>query len=678
MIGILLVAAGAMYSVFSARQKTQKKALQKTAPQAMSRAQADSSNLPANTENDAKVLLHNPEPEREANHYLQVAAASLGIALGSLVYAPLILGAACCLVYMTIPFWKNAYTSVMEEKRINMAVLDSVVLPSYVLFHFYIAGSLAHFLYFYSRKVLVKTEDHTRQNLINVFGEHPRSVWILKNGVEIEMPFEALDNNCLVIVRTGETIPIDGVIEQGIASIDQHILTGESQPVEKTTGDEVFASTVILSGSIHIKVSKTGRATVAAQIGEILLKTADFKSSIQSSGERLADSSAVPTLLLGAVALPIVGSSGAIALLNASFGYSVRVFAPISILNYLDMASHHGILVKDGRSLDLLTKVDTVVFDKTGTLTLEQPHVGGVHLCNGFSEETLLQAAAAAEHKQTHPIARAILTEAKARELALDEIQNAKYEVGYGIQVQFSSGQLIRVGSIRFMQLEAINVPEQIHTAIQSAHEEGHSLVLVAIDEQLAGAIELHATIRPEVKEVIQDLHALGLSICIISGDHEKPTKNLAQKLGIDSYFAEALPKDKAKHIEALQAEGKQVCFVGDGINDSIALKKANVSISMRGASSIATDTAQVVLMDKSLKKLADLFKISKELEQNLKKGFVLTIIPGAICVGGVFFLGFGVLSSILLFNLGLIAGVSNSMLPVRQKAIQHDKTRDN
>jgi heavy metal translocating P-type ATPase len=666
MIGLLLVTAGAVYSVFSVRQKTQTKALQKTAPQQV-----------ANTENDAKVLLHNPEPEREANHYLQVAATSLGFAIGSLVYAPLTLGAVCCLVYMTIPFWKDAYASLMEKKRINMSVLDSVVLPSYVLFHFYIAGSLAHFLYYYSRKVLVKTEDHTRQNLINVFGEHPRTVWILKDGVEIEIPFKELDNHCLVIVRTGEAIPVDGIIEQGIASIDQHILTGESQPVEKTTGNEVFASTVILSGSLHIKVSKTGRATVAAQIGEILLKTADFKSSIQSSGERLADRSAVPTLLLGAVAVPTVGGSGAIAVLNASFGHTVRIFAPISILNYLDIASHNGILIKDGRSLNLLTKVDTVVFDKTGTLTLEQPHVGGVHLCNGFSEETLLQAAATAEYKQTHPIARAILAEAEARELALDEIQNAKYEVGYGIKVHISSGQLIRVGSMRFMQLEDINVPEQIYAAIQLAHEEGHSLVLVAIDEQLAGAIELHATIRPEITKIIQDLHALGLSICILSGDHEKPTKNLAQKLGIDSYFAEALPEDKAKHIETLQAEGKQVCFVGDGINDSIALKKANVSISMRGASSIATDTAQVVLMDKTLKKLTDLFKIAKELERNLKKGFVLTIIPGAICVGGVFFLGFGVLSSILLFNLGLIAGVSNSMLPVMQKAIRHDKTRD-
>ncbi|MCI5129673.1 MAG: heavy metal translocating P-type ATPase [Candidatus Electrothrix sp. AUS3] len=499
---------------------------------------------------------------------------------------------------------------------------------------------------------------------------------MLKDGMEIELPFEELDDHCILIVRTGETVPVDGIVEQGIATIDQHILTGESRPAEKTTGDEVFASTVVLSGSIHVKVSKTGRATVAAQIGDILLKTADFKSSIQSSGERLADKSAVPTLLLSAVALPIVGSSGAVAVLNASFGYSVRIFAPISILNYLDMASRHGILVKDGRSLDLLTKVDTVVFDKTGTLTLEQPHVGDIHLCNGFNEKGLLQAAAAAEYRQTHPVARAILAEAEARELELDEVGNAKYEVGHGIRVKLASGNLISVGSILFMQIEHISIPEKIHIAIQSAHEEGHSLVLVAVDGKLAGMIELHITIRPEAEEIIRDLHALGLSVCIISGDHEKPTKNLAKQLGIDSYFSQALPEDKARIIGELQDKGKKVCFVGDGINDSIALKKANVSVSMRGASSIAVDTAQVILMDKTIGKLADLFRISKELEQNVKRGFALTIIPGGVCVLGVFFLGFGILSSMLLFNAGMAVGVFNSMLPsLRKKKKLHGKS---
>ena len=662
MIGPLILAAGAIYSIVIARRDS----LQKSSSQQII-LHDDADNLPADPKN---ILSY--DPEHEANHYFHISIVSLGFAVGGLVYTPLMLGAVCCLVYMTIPFWRDAYSSIIEEKRINMSVLDSIVLPSYVLFHFYIAGSLAHFLYFYSRKVLAKTEDNTRQNLISVFGEHPRNVWILQDDVEIEIPFEKLDTDCLVIVHTGETVPVDGTIEQGFASIDQHILTGESQPVEKSIGDEVFASTVILSGNLHIKVTKTGRETVVSQIGEILLKTADFKSSIQSSGEQLADSSAILTLLIGAVALSTVGSSGAIAILNSSFGYSVRIFAPISILNYLDIASNHGILVKDGRSLDLLTKIDTVVFDKTGTLTLEQPHVGNVHLCNGFTEDELLQVAATAEYKQSHPIAKAILTEAKTRGLILNKVQDAKYEIGYGIKVHLSSGQLIHVGSLNFIRSESIKISESINIAIHSAHDEGHSLVLVAVDNKLAGIIELHATIRPEINQLIKDLRALNLSICIISGDHEKPTKNLAKKLGIDSYFAEALPKDKAKYIETLQSEGKQVCFVGDGINDSIALKKANVSVSIRGASNIATDTAQIILMDKTLNKLTDLFKIANELEYNLKKGFIMTIVPGAICVGGVFFLGFGVLSSIVLFNLGLIAGTSNAMLPVINNNIKH------
>ena len=198
-----------------------------------------------------------------------------------------------------------------------------------------------------------------------------------------------------------------------------------------------------------------------------------------------------------------------------------------------------------------------------------------------------------------------------------------------------------------------------------------YSLVYVALDGQLAGAIELHATIRPEAKGIISELRQRGFGIYIISGDHEKPTKKLAQELGIEHYFAETLPENKANLIEQLQKapkghdKGKAVCFVGDGINDSIALKTANVSISLRGASTIATDTAQIVLMDGSLKPLLQLFEIATELENNMKGNLLATIVPSVITIGGAFFLHFGVLSAIWLYNVGLLAGVVNAMWPL-------------
>lgn len=662
MIPQLLLLAGAAYSVISARSKKLSASPFASTAQDTQEVTVQSEPMITIEENDVEV--------KKANHYLKVSVASLGCAVGGMFFPPLLVGTAAGLVYMSVPFWQSAYHVTMREKRVNMSTLDALVLPGYVIFHFYFLGSLAHFLYFYSRKVLLQTEDRTRQSLVNVFGQHPKNVWVVQNDVEVEIPFEQLAHDSILIVRAGEMIAADGVIEQGNGTIDQHILTGESQPVEKTVGDEVFASTIVLSGNIHIRVKRTGQETSAAQIGEILLKTADYKSSIQSRGEQIADNSALPTLLMGGLALPISGISGAIAILNSSIGYNVRIFAPVSILNYLRIASRQGILIKDGRSLDLLTQIDTIVFDKTGTLTLEQPHVGQVHALGDIDEKTILQYAATAEYKQTHPIAKAILAQAQQYDVNTLDIDESDYELGYGIKVSLADKRLIRVGSLRFMQLEQITIPDEVEHITQNAYKQGHSVVAIALEQQLIGLIELYPTIRPEAKGLIDALHKLGLSIYIISGDSTQPTANLANKLGIDNYFAETLPEDKARHIESLQQEGKNVCFVGDGINDSIALKKANVSISMRGASTIATDTAQIVLMEQSLEQLVHLFELSRELDSNLKQGFWVSVVPGVLCMSGVFILGFGLFSSIMFFNLGMLAGGVNSMLPV----LKHDE----
>ncbi len=666
MIPQLLLVAGAIYSIVSARSKGKNLGASPFVTLPVQDIDLKEINLKLEPNSTIKT----PEQDEEtikANHYLKISVASLGCAVSGMFYPSLLLGTAVSLVYMSIPFWQSAYYVTMQEKRVNMSTLDAIVLPSYVLFHFYFLGSLAHFLYFYSRKILLQTEDRTRQSLVNVFGQHPRKVWIIQNRVEVEIPFEELTQDCLLVVQAGEMIAADGVVLEGNGIVDQHILTGESQPVEKSLGDEVFASTMVLSGNLQIRVERTGQETSAAQIGEILLKTADYKSSIQSRGERIADNFALPTLLIGSLALLTSGISGAIAVLNSSIGYNVRIFAPVSILNYLRIASRQGILVKDGRSLDLLTQVDTIVFDKTGTLTLEQPHVGRIHsLCN-LDENTLLQYAATAEYKLTHPIAKAILIEAQQRGLGIIEINESDYEIGYGIKVSLADGRLIRVGSLRFMQAEQIIVSAEVENIADGAHTQGNSIVAVAIDQQLVGLLELYPTIRPEAKNLIGALHQLGLAIYIISGDHAQPTANLARQLGIDNYFAETLPTDKAQHIEKLQKAGKNVCFIGDGINDSIALKKANVSVSMRGASTIATDTAQIVLMDKSLEQFVHLFELSRNLDSNLKNGFRVSVVPGILCMSGVFLMGFGLFSSILFFNLGMLGGGVNAMLPVLQ-----------
>ena len=264
--------------------------------------------------------------------------------------------------------------------------------------------------------------------------------------------------------------------------------------------------------------------------------------------------------------------------------------------------------------MELLKDVDTVIFDKTGTLTLDQPEIGDIHTCAEENVDTVLAYAAAAEHRQTHPIARAILAEASKRRVPVPEVDGARYEMGFGLSVQLDD-QLIRVGSERYMSLEQIAIPCGIQSVLDTGQENGNSLVMVAVDDQLVGAIELRAALRPEVKAVVAELCERQLRIVILSGDQEEPTRKLARELGISSYYANTFPEEKASRVAQLQAEGRSVCFVGDGINDSISLKKANVSISLRGASTAAMDSAQIVLMDQGLRQLPFILNLSHEFE---------------------------------------------------------------
>ena len=614
--------------------------------------------------------------EQIANQLLKNSTILLGsTTLSALIYPPLLYLHIPPMIYMSLPFYKQGFKDLFEKRRVTFTAVDSVwgiisIPYSFIKPHFLVYGAIAGWLFALINKMVVKTKDNTRKELTNLFGQQPQYVWLLREDpagtskIEVEVPFESVQAGDIVVINAGQMIPVDGTIYDGMGSIDQHMLTGESQPAEKGKGDAVFAATVVLSGKIYIQVEKTGSETAAAQIGQILIDTSDYTSELQLRGKEIADRAGLPTLTLGTLSLLLFGPDKALAVLYAGIGRNMQIFGPLSVLNYLQVTARQGILIKDGRALEQISKVDTIVFDKTGTLTLEQPHVGTIHTWNGYTEESLLTVAAAAEERQTHPIARAIREEAEERELELPLIDEASYEVGYGIKVSLDQ-KLIRVGSNRFMAMESITIPEEIERIAQEAHQQGHSLVYVAIDNQLGGAIELVPTIRPEAKRIINSLRQLGLDMYIISGDHERPTRALAEELGIKQYFAETLPENKADHIAKLQEEGKFVCFVGDGINDAIALKKAQVSISLRGASTIATDTAQIILMDQSLNQLEQLFAISQQFESNMKLNLAATTLPGFIIIGGAFtgLVGFG--ASIPIFFIGVGAGVANAMRPL-------------
>lgn len=611
----------------------------------------------------------------EIHGYLAAASVAVGVSTaGAVLYSPLSLLSVPLVLYTCRPIFQDAYKALFKEYRLRAAVLDFVYVVGMLAMRFYVASALSSWFYLLGQKLLLKTQDHSRKRLINVFSEQPRFVWVLKDGVEIELPCEDVRVGDRVVVNAGEVIPVDGRIIEGIASVDQHRLTGEAQFAEKGTGDPVFAATTVLAGRICIRVEKAGAETVAAQIGDILNRLTDFTESIQTRSETFADRLVLPTLGVSAVALASLGPASAFAVMSADFSEVLGVAAPLGMLNVLDVASEGGILIKDGRSLELLNRVDTIVFDKTGTLTLEQPHVGHIRSCNGLQENQLLSYAAAAEARQGHPIARAIRQAASARDLPLAEVDKVNYEVGYGITAVIT-GQRVRVGSARFMEAEGIAIPTAMRVWQDHSHEQGYSLVYVAIGDHLGGAIELQATLRPEAKRILDGLRQRHLALYLISGDHHEPTQRLAHELGIDQYFAETLPEDKAKLIAQLQQAGRSVCFVGDGINDAIALKQANVSISIQGAATAATDTAQIVLMDYSLNRLGEVFALARKLDTNIKTSWVTTIVPGLLCVGGVFFLRFGIFSSVILYHLSLAAGVGNAMLPrLSHRGRQYDK----
>jgi Cu2+-exporting ATPase len=469
------------------------------------------------------------EEEQELNQNFALSVVSLGFTIaGSILYPVLTLFSIPILLYLNVDFIKTGFNEISKERKIGIGVVDGIVASAMLVMRLFFIDALFFVLFYLSQKLLAQTQDRSKQSLINIFGEQPRTVWIKRDDNEISIPFDSLRVGDIVVVSAGEVVPVDAVVTDGVANVDQRMLTGESQPVEKSVGERVFAATLVLSGKIFVQVEKAGSDTVAAQIGEILSRTADFKSSIESQGEAIADRSALPMLAFGAATFMLLGPMSGIAVLFGYFGYNMRIIAPISVLNFLRIASQNSILVKDGRALELLKQVDTVVFDKTGTLTQDQPHVGAIYSFNGYRENDLLALAAAAEDKQTHPIARAVRQEAYNRQLDLPPIDDATYEVGFGIKVEID-GHIIRVGSERFMALEAVSMPASLAALQRSKHEDGFSLVYVAVDHQVGGAIELPPTVRPEAKQIIDGLKQRHLEIYIISGDHEKPTQHLAR-----------------------------------------------------------------------------------------------------------------------------------------------------
>lgn len=612
--------------------------------------------------------------EAEAAHQQKVSLGALGlIGLGAVTSPVIGLAGLPLLTYNYIYMMRKIRDSYRNKGKLTVVVFDALTVSFALFMGFFFTASVLFTALFTTNRLVARTERQAQTDFSRIFGELADTVWLWRDGVEVEVPLESLNKGDTIIVHAGEMIPVDGCIVSGEGTVDQHLLTGESQPVEKRAGDEVFTSTLLIAGSLQIQVERQGSETITGQIAQTLEHAATFKHQVQSRGDRIVEKGASRTMLASITALPLIGLNHAIALSYSGFGYQMRMSAPLMVLNYLRIASRNGILVKDGRALDMLQKVDTIVFDKTGTLTEEIPQIERVIAGDGFSTEQVLQYAASAEYRQQHPIAQAICNHATQQNIKLLTVTETDYAIGHGLKVVLKDitdaagkEQGILIGSRRFIQNAGITVPEPIELIQQEAGEKGYSIVYVAEENGvLIGAIELRPSLRPQTRQTIQALHELGISLYIISGDQEQPTRHLAQSLGIDHYFAETLPEGKAQHIKALQEKGHTVCFIGDGINDSVALQKADVSVSLHGAATIAQDTADIVLITPDLLHLPYLLKMSGELHQRMNQSEVLNTVSGVACVSGVLVLGMGLSGAILLYSSGLLANIGNAMIPL-------------
>lgn len=615
------------------------------------------------------TLLQSPEisaAERQINRGLYLSGASLGVAIvGRLFYPPLQLLSLPGLLYGTWRLYHKARTTLEQEQRLDVDGLMLLVNAVYISSGYWILGNLTTTSYFFSAKLLMVIKDRLQQEMITALTQQPRQVWTVVNGQEVQRPLNELQAGDVVIVYAGEVLPVDGVIYTGAATLDEHMLTGEARPIEKTVGDRVFTATLLLTGKIAVTVEEAGATTLVARINEVLAHTVDFRSTRQLRMQELTDWLVTPTLGLAAVTLPFLGVSAAAAVVDSHPFRHLNNFAALGMLNAFVAAADQGTLIKDGRSLELLQEVDTLIFDKTGTLTQAAPQVIACHSVAGMDEQLLLAYAAAAEQHQRHPIARAILSAAHARGLAIPLVDEATFKVGLGLVVQ-AAGHAIHVGSARFMNLSAIPLPEPLAHLQTTAQEQGHLLVWVARDQAIIGALELEAPLRPEAKAVIDTIrqHTRIHTIMIVSGDHPLPTRQAADALEVDAYYAEMLPTGKAELIARLQAEGRKVCFVGDGINDAIALKQAHVSISLSSATLAAIDTAHIVLMAESLAQLPAIFTLSQNFARTQRTMMLPVLGTSVLSLLGIYLWGWGLAATTILDQMSLLGGAAVIMQP--------------
>ena len=477
----------------------------------------------------------------------------------------------------------------------------------------------------------------------------PESAVVRRDGKEVTVPTEDIKAGETVIVRQGGRIPVDGTVTAGSGTVDESALTGESMPVEKTVGGKAVSATILTGGYLELTADRVGADTTLSQIIQLMEQAASGKAPIS----RLADKISavfVPVVisiaLLAAILWAAVGGMGvrfclsiAIAVLVISCPCALGLATPVAITVATGKAAEQGILVKSAASLELMGRVDTVVLDKTGTVTEGKPRVTDLLCAGGMTEDTLLSAAASLEKPSEHPLAGAIVAEAEKRGLALRPVSDFAAVAGGGVAAR-AEGTLLLAGNEAFMETSGVAVSEEMKSGAARLAEDGKTPLFIAAGTSLLGVIAVADVVKADSAAAIAALREMGCDVVLLTGDNQRTADAIARQVGVSRVIAQVLPQDKARVVQELQAEGKKVAMVGDGINDAPALVTADVGLAIGAGTDVAIDAADVVLMNSKLSDVPAAIRLSRaslrNIHENLFWAFIYNII-GIPLAAGVF-----------------------------------------
>lgn len=533
--------------------------------------------------------------------------------------------------------WKGIQT--LAQGKIEVPVLDATAIGVSMLRGDYGTAGSVMFLLGVGELLEEWTHKKSVGDLARSMSLNVGKVWLKKDGQEILVPSEKIVAGDEIVVHMGNMIPFDGEVSNGEGMVNQASLTGESVPVRRTLGSVVYAGTVLEEGELTILVKQTGGSSRYEKITAMIEESEKLKSGLESKAEHLADR-LVP-YSLGGTALTYLltrNATKALSILMVDFSCALKLAMPISVLSAIREANQHKITVKGGKFLEAVAEADTIVFDKTGTLTKAQPTVAEVvSFSETKSPDELLRIAACLEEHFPHSMAKAVVDAAREKYLDHEEMHSkVEYIVAHGISTTINGKKAI-IGSYHFVfEDENSIIPEGMEEKFRHLPEE-YSHLYLALEGVLAAVICIEDPLRPEAAEIIRQLKKAGLKkIVMMTGDSERTAKAIAKKVGVDEYYAEVLPEDKANFVEKEKAEGRKVIMIGDGINDSPALSAADVGIAISEGAEIAREIADITVAADDLAEILVLRMLSNRLMKRIHKNyrFIVTFNAGLILLG--------------------------------------------